>query len=791
MADPHQILRTALEHHRAGEFDEAARAYGALVQAAATSAPAARLLAMIALQTGQEEAAVGTLERFLSNEPESPELLYLLGMVELNRGDLNGALVHLQSARLASPDAPRIHEALGRVRLGQGRLDDAQSSFEQALALDSDLVQAHSGMGRVHMGRRQWSESEACFARALRLKPDDPAVLHNLGSLYLRSGRYVEAETQFERAVAQSSDLCAAWCALTDVRIRLRDLPGAVDAGFGAVRCDAKEWTAHDALGRALEAHGRFDEAIASFQVAMTLAPEAPAPPNNMAMLYWRRGDYDTAGVHMERAMAIGAELPETWNNRGLISLDSGNPQEALSCFERAIQLSPNHVSAQLNRAHVLWSSGCLDETIDALKRALERNPGNPDLGSRLIMAMHYSHRYAPSRLRRAAEEWGESMGVAPSRPDPSDPDPNRPLRIGFVSADLRQHPVGKSMDAVTRAYASSANQVFLYLNHDQRDALTTSLAAASDGLLDVTGLTDVQLAEQIQRDGIDVLVDLSGHTAGHRLGLFAMRPAPIQLTWIGFFGTTGLTCFDGCIGNDDLFPLGAEKDVVEPLIRLDRSPFVIGAAAFPNVPLTPPPSLMQDQVIFGCFNNPLKLNLDVVRLWVRTLHEIPDSQLLMRYPSLELDQGAQRLRSLFDDAGLAPERLLLEPAVAHADVFSEYGRVDISLDPFPVNGGMTTLEALWMGVPVLCLAGDRQSSRLGQTVLRAVGHGDWVSADADAFVSKAVQLAGDTAERTRLRRVLRGELQASDLMDGAALVTGLDDQIRVLWKQACAGTLP
>jgi protein O-GlcNAc transferase len=789
MVDPHQLLRDALAYHRAGNFDSAAQKYGALVQAARTSAPAAKLLAQIARKGGEDQAATRAIENLIGRQNSTLEGSYTAGLRALSTGDLESAMAAFKQAGTLAPDSARVKEAIGRVHLGLGNTEQSKAHFENAILISPSLPEAHSGLGRIAMAEGAWDLAEDHLKRALEHDPASPVALYNLGILYIRTDKLNLAVERLEQVVVIAPKLSAAWCALVDARMGLREWPAALDAALVCVRLDSDDAIAHDALGRALAAIGRTDEALTSFQHATRLNPSAVGPWNNLGALYRSLSQASKAIECIDHALKLDPERPQSWNNRGLIHLDAGEADAARMCFERAVSLNPRLTAAHLNLAHVVCASGALDETINCYRAALEVQPSNPALLSRLVMAMHYSPRFAPARLRRAAERWAEQIDQRANRPNISEPDPDRALRIGYVSADLRDHPVGRCLAPLTEAQRNSPHTIIAYSNHAQHDHITARIEAAVDQFVEISHLGDAPLAQRISDDKIDVLVDLSGHTAGNRLSMFALRPAPVQLTWMGFFGTTGLRVFDGLITSRGTLPESAADDIVEPAFYLNRSEYALSPKTFPTVPITPPPSLMGEGILFGCFNNPLKFNLDVVRLWVQVLEAVPCSRLLLRYPHLDPRRAMHRTATMFEDAGLPPDRLLLEPGVDRGSVFAEYGRIDIAFDPHPVNGGATTMEALWMGVPVLTLAGDRRSSRAGATMLRAIGHPEWVLSNNESFVQKAVDLAQDEDERLHLRKTLRSELQMSPLLDPAGLADELDKSIRTLWRQICSET--
>jgi len=363
-------------------------------------------------------------------------------------------------------------------------------------------------------------------------------------------------------------------------------------------------------------------------------------------------------------------------------------------------------------------------------------------------------------------------------------------LRIGYVSADLRDHPVGQCIEALLGGCESLSLESYFYVSQATSDERTGRIRELADGWCDVLGWSDPALAEQIRGDRIDILVDLSGHTFGHRLPVFALRPAPIQLSWLGYFGTTGLEAMDFVLGDWQVLPEGAEADYTEKLLRMER-PY--GCFLPPRFPLavTPPPCLMKGHVTFGCFNNLLKINSDVVRQWSQLLDAVPTAILFLKTPVLSMESVRARTRDRLLDAGIAEDRIRLDGKSPQMQHIAAYGEVDIALDPFPCSGGMTTAEASWMGVPVVTLASDRFAGRISATLLHSLGHDDWIARDPAEYVKIATELAADSDRLVAHRARSRARFMESELCDGEGLARALVRIYRGLWQQLCSqGTL-
>jgi protein O-GlcNAc transferase len=781
MDPPIELLRKAVALHKEGRIDEARIAYDNFAKSAHKDSRATRLLALVASHSGQRSAARQTLEQFLHKAPNTPEILHLLALIDIESNRLNEALIHIQTALTTEPKSPILLETLGRVRLEQQRLPEAEQAFRAALKEANSLPEAHNGLGRVAMALQQWDVAESSFRSALIKKPKWFVAHSNMGMLFLKQKEWKAAKEQFQFATTTMPTFMQAWCGLTEACIPLGETNLAVKAAMKAVEIQPASYQANDTLGRALWANQQPKEALSFFEKARSLHTTPVAALNNIAALYRSLGQLDEAMAHIEQAIAMDSNRPECWNIRGLIHMDLSSPSDALECFAYAIELDSRHEPAQLNHAHTLWSSGLLESSIESLEKAIESNPASTALRSRLIMAMHYSPRFAATRLRDKASVWATDLN-SKLDPLPNQSLPSEIKRIGLVSADFRSHPIGWSMGPIIAEWKRLGVEVYGYSNHHIIDAVTKTIRSQCDGWRPIHNISDDQVIDVIQRDKIDALIDLSGHTAGHRLSVFARKPAPLVFTWMGFFGTTGLSSFNGVLTDTIVMPESHQAHNTEPIVDIGRCFFAVDPTALPDLPVTPPPSIMNEHVTFGSFNNPLKYNIDVARTWIEILKKVPNSTLRLGYNCIDTTTSTIAITRFFVDAGLPEEQLIIGHGLERSALLAEYGRVDIALDPHPVNGGMTTCEAMWMGVPVLTQQGDRQSNRIGASLVTAAGHPEWVAATPAQFIDKAIQLALDVDRRTVIRRTLRKSMLESPLCDS----TGLARSILAKMAESC-----
>lgn len=460
----------------------------------------------------------------------------------------------------------------------------------------------------------------------------------------------------------------------------------------------------------------------------------------------------------------------------GSLLLAFGFLSAAGACFERVRSVAPNDMRPLVNLANLAREFGDHAQSRRLYASLLARLPDHPVIRRNAVVSLEYDPDVPDAERVAQAVAWGDWAVAATggARPRPvCRPLAGRPLRIGYVSADLCQHTVGLFVKDVLLAHDVERVTIFAYSAGRVSDWVTAAIGAQCV-LHDVASLDDAALAACIRQDEIDVLVDLSGHTAGSRLTVFAHRPAPVQVSWLGYFATTGLAVMDAVLLDEWHAPAGTQTQFVEPIVRLPGGRFCYTPVPFAPEQVAPPPCLINGYVTFGCFNNTAKLNPGVFALWVRILAAVPHSRLILKWRTLVDASLCAAIRADFAQRGIDPQRITLRPATFHADLLAQYADIDIALDPFPFTGGLTSCEALWMGVPVVTWPQSQMVSRQTFAFLCAIGLAELAAVDADDYVRIAISLATDQDRMVALRSAMRSRMQASSLMD----VTGFARQL-------------
>lgn len=647
--------------------------------------------------------------------------------------------------------APALH-GLGVACFQLGRRADARELVRRAVALAPGNAEYHNNLGTILAAGRQLEEAMVCHHRALTLAPDFPEAHNNLGNALREFGRFDEALACFDRALALRPGYAEAALNRGNVLRDRRDPIAAVAAYRLAVSLNPGLADAHNNLGTALKELGQWPEALAAYESALALAPDAARIHYNLGTARYQVGQLDGARRSLEEALMRQPAFPEALLNLGNIAKDQGRLADAQALYRAALTQRPDFTGAHSN----------------------------------LLFTLNYMDGVSQQAIFEAHCEFASRQAPPPDPVRPANlRDPERRLRIAYVSPDLRAHAVAVFLEPLLRHHDRKVCEVFAYAEVAQPDAVTARLRTLADGWRSTVGLNDAALADLIRGDGIDIVIDLAGHTANNRLLTLARKPAPVQVSYLGYPATTGLPAFDYRLTDAVTEPPGtAERFYTERLVRLPNSLWCYQPAD--DMPaVTPLPALARGHVTFGSFNNFAKVGPRVLALWARVLAAVPGSRLALLCASDEETQA--QVAAQFAAHGIARERLVLYGREVRAAYLQRFAQADIALDPFPCNGGTTTCDALWMGLPVVSLIGETFLSRASYSVLCASGCEAFAQASEDDYVACCVDLARNPSRLATLRATLRDRLQGTPLLDGPLLAANIECALREMWRRWCA----
>jgi predicted O-linked N-acetylglucosamine transferase (SPINDLY family)/predicted SAM-dependent methyltransferase len=773
-------------------------------------------------QAGDLEAAEIAYRDGLEQAPERPDGHYLLGSLLGQSGRLDEALEHLEAAARLDPGMAAARSDMGNVFRAQDRLEDAEAAYRGAISIDSEFAAAYRNLGDLLRAQGRADEAieclgdgasrlagdvdthfmladllsargryqEACrsYGAGLELAPGVAAAHNNLGACLRHLSRDEEAIACFEEALRIDPDFVDAHMNLADLMQSRGSIDLAIDHLRAAADLDSEAVPCRRRLGQLLLSKDRAEEALQRYHEVLVLEPEAARSHYELGNALMSDGRVDEAIERFAQAVRLDGDDPNAHVNLGYALSETKRFEEARQCFSQALALDPKLVEAHNNLGGVLQLQGQLRPAMEAYEHALELAPDQFYVRSNHLTCLNYHDEADPRDVYEQHRTWAEML--SDTLRDSEDArilraEPERQLRIGYVSADFRFHSVAFFMSALLEQHDRDGFKVFCYANVPEPDGNTERLTALSDHWRDVSTLHDDEMAAMVRRDSIDILVDLSGHTVGNRLSVFARRPAPIQVTYLGYPNTTGLSVMDYRLTDDITDPRGSSEHLhSEELVRLPH-----GFLSYQPLPTCPDVRERDGSsgVTFASFNELLKITPPIVDAWCEILERTPNSRLLIKGTTLA-DEGTRgRVIQRFVENGIAEDRLELIGRTPTLESHLElYNRVDVALDTFPYNGTTTTCEALWMGVPVVSLTGYVHAARVGKSILSAVGLDDLATDDIEAYADCAVALAGDVERRREFRRTLRGRMGASTLMDPSRFTRDLETAFRDMWRRAC-----
>lgn len=616
-----------------------------------------------------------------------------------------------------------------------------EMTLQQAL----DLAISHHTAGRL-------DTAMDLYSRILQVEPNHPETLRLLGVVYYSKGFPREAENLLRRSLALSPDNPVAL---------------------------------HN-LGTVLQMTGKIDEAIECLTRSIGLNPSIAENYNMLGCAYRQKDRTHEAIEAFKQAIRLRNEYPEAHNNLGSAYHKLWLLDPAIECYQRAIGFFPNLAAAHNNLGNAYKDQGRLKEAVEAFKKSIQCDPASPKAYSNLILAYQYDPDFDEQTIRHTLRQWSDNIAsplASLIRPHEIDAGANRPIRVGFVSPDLRIHPIGRLMVPLLTKINPSVCLPFCYYDLTVVDGVTEICRRYCPNWRFTQSMSDEELDAQIRRDRIDILVDLSSHTGHNRLTLFARKPAPVQVTWLAYCGTTGLQTMDYRLSDPQLDPPGSDMSgYVEKTEYLDCYWCYPAQGDSPDP--GPPPVLKNGRLTFGNLNNPCKMSPGAARAWREILAQTPGSRLLL---FAHEGSGRDFCRQAIAGDAVSPDRIEFVGHCGLSDYFRRYLDIDIVLDPFPYNGGITTCDALWMGAPVVSLIGNRAVGRAGFSMLSKIGLPELAADSVEKYIQIALELGRDIPRLSQIRQSLRSRMIRSPLMGAARFARNVENTLLKIWNNCRA----
>ena len=836
-----QALQQAIDFHRSGRLRDAERLYRAILQAQPKLPDANHNLGVLIASTNQPETALPWLKQALETKPEQRQfwISYIQALIKASQLEnarsvleqgrkygLTGEAVDRLHDQLSSQPGPcvstdpsrdaaiaRDHVIKKTTRRRSGKQTKALSRLGIAVPAQADIdalldaynkqlwVQAErDAMAMIanypqhEFGRKvlgailaqvgKVDEALVHLRKSVELAPMDAEAHSNLGLTFKSLGRFAEAEASYLKAIALKPDYAEAHSNLGVTLSCLGRLQEAEAVYRQAIVLKPAYAEAHNNLGNALRDLGRLQQAVASYRKAITLKPGYSEAHSNLGNALQDLGRLAEAQECYKKAIELKPGYAEAHNNMGNILKSLGRLTESEASYRQALALQPGYAEVCNNLGNALKDMGRLREAEVCYRQAVAFKPDLPKVHSNLLFMLNYVENLSPGACLDEALRYGASVSRLATHKFSSWDHGKKSgkMRIGFVSGDFRNHPVGYFLEGLLSKLDLSKFELAAYVTSPQEDSLTERIRRKFTLWRALYGMTDAAAARMIHEDGVHILIDLAGHTEHNRLPVFAFKPAPIQVSWLGYFATTGVQEIDYVLGDPHVTPVEEEHHFSERIRRLPETYLCFTPPAL-DMEVGALPALSNGYVTFGCFNNLTKMNDGVVSLWSRVLHAVDGSKLFLKTKQLEDPHVASRTKERFQAFGISADRLLLEGHTSRTDYFKSYDRVDLALDPFPYPGGTTSVEGLWMGVPVLAKRGNCFIAHNGETIAHNSGQTEWIAQDESDYLAKAIHFASNLEALGRLRARLRKQVLASPLFDAALFATRFGEAMNDMWE--------
>jgi protein O-GlcNAc transferase len=629
-------------------------------------------------------------------------------------------------------------------------------------------------------------QAETLYRQVLAEHPNHADALHLLGVIAYQSGRHEQSAELIQRAIVFNARTAEYHRNLGLTLAALRRFDQAVDSYHRALNLKPTYPKAYHNLAAALQHVGKLNDAIEACKMAVRQQNNYPEAYNTLGALLTAKGEWNHSIIAYRQAIALQPHFPQAYFNLGISFQQLGQLEEAAVAYKKSVEQRPDYTEALTNLGVVLKMAGYLDEGMQAYQKAVDIQPGNTTAHSNLIYLLQFHPDYGPETIFQRQQIF-EKQHAEPLkdviRPHNNDRNPDRRIKIGYVSPDLRHHVVGTNLLPLLREHDHAQFEIFCYASVDKPDAMSQRLRSFADQWREIARLSDQETAELVRQDQIDILVDLTLHMADNRLLLFARKPAPVQVSYLGYCGGTGLKTIDYRISDPHMDP--SEEDLKyysEKTVRLPHS-YWCYQRPDPAPQVMPPPVLKNGYITFGCLNNFAKVSPATQQLWAKVLKAVPNSRVLIHsQPGKHLDA----VRNRFAAEGVTADRVEFVGKQAFWQYLICYGRIDIALDPFPYGGGITTCDGLWMGVPAVTLSGQTAVGRGGRSILCNIGLGEWVAYTLEDYVRVATDLAGNIDRLKELRYGLRERMLTSPLMDAKQFARHVEIAYREMWRNWC-----
>ncbi|MFB6448957.1 tetratricopeptide repeat protein [Bradyrhizobium tunisiense] len=686
----------------------------------------------------------------------------------------------------AVPDHFDATHFLGLSVQQLGRLDEAQQLLERAVAIDPRSHEAHNNLAAVHFVLQKFEAARACQEKAIALKPNFAPALAGLGNTLLQMNLPGQAIELYDRAIKLKPDYADALCNRGLAELALGQFDRARQSFERALLFQPRHAEALVGKGVVNIELKHYDEAEAALAAALAIRPGSAKAHAHRGRLNFALSRPEQAAANFDAALALSPRLEVALRGKAEVSLSMGNTAQAILACTALLEENPRSAIALALLSACFANQGEIAAAIEHLDAALAIAPGEPDLIARKIYFLDFLSDADFAIQQAARKSWWDAIGARlPQRKlAPRQFDPDRRIVVGYVSAEFWYHSAAFGLLPVLRHHDRAQFEIVCYSCSPTRDEMTVRFKSLADVWVDASQLSDEELADRIEADKVDILIDVSGHTTGNRLPVFARKPAPIQVTGFGHATGTGLQTMDYVLADPIFIPESARHLLAEKVHDL---PCLITTDPILDVPASELPMLRNGHVTFGVFNRISKISDDAILVWAKVMREVSGSKIVIKHTLLDDPLVRDGLLARFVAQGIAEQNVTCLGSSQRAEHLRAFANVDISLDTFPQNGGVSTWESLYAGVPVVAKLGHGASSRAGGSIVAAIGLGDWVADDDEGYVAIACKYAAQPAHLAKLRADLPARIAASPAGNVETYTRKVEEGYRRFWRDRCA----
>jgi protein O-GlcNAc transferase len=766
-----------------GQHAEAEQQLRQAIEIDSSAADAFYLLGTVCRAQGRPDEAVAQLRRAIDLNADFQIVYQELAQTLIQLGQAGAArdVLAQAAARYGDWALPRYLE--GMLHMQAGELESALQCFESAIGREPDFAEALLNGGNALAGLRRHEQAVDWYGRLLVLQPGHAQALCNHGCALQVLGRLDQAIADYRAALAIAPDFVDAHGNLGSALQARGDWPGAEQSYRAMLMLAPGSIDARIGLGVAQQAQGKINDAISCYREALALDPRSEQACLNLGSAYQAQRQFEQAADCCRQALALNPGSVAASFNLGSVLQAQGKLEQAAESYRRALALQPDYADAWFNLATLHQARDDFESAHDAACKALSLRPDFHEARGNLLHIMSFHTGSSPAQYADEARRYGAALSARANPYRSWNAGKADRLRVGMVSGDLRIHPVGFFLENVLAHLDPERIELIAYVTQPNEDELTARIKPRFAAWRSIFGCDDAAAARMIHDDGVQILIDLAGHTAHSRLPIFAWKPAPLQISWLGYWASTGVAEIDYVLADPVTVPPSDEAQFTEQTWRLPHTRFCFTPPSGAG-PVAPLPALRNGYPTFGSFQSISKVDGAALELWSRVLTKLPSARLRMQSWQLDQTDAKQRLLLRLERAGIDASRVTLCGPVPRADYLAQYAEVDIILDTFPFPGGTTTCEALYMGVPTVTLAGSTMMSRQGAGLLTCAGLEGWIASDHDDFVAIALAQASHPDRLADLRAVLRAQVLASPLFDAPLFARNLEQALYGMWQR-------